>query len=185
MSTTIEFITALFCQVADQIPDIPKHPQASLWGFVANFAQEVEKGQLPLSVRGLSGQGVEQLGRSEAFVFSLHYHLSFLDHVHELNPNECVLSGLERFKPQHGSCHPLYASMILLHNVIEILSSRMRPSSAPGMTFVFSVCRLVSRRCHTISAIHQLRLKPSQNRTSGLPTSGSSFNHSAWQKGSG
>src|SRR5215831_19008357 len=31
MSTTIEFITALFCQVADQIPDIPKHPQASLW----------------------------------------------------------------------------------------------------------------------------------------------------------
>src|SRR6266496_4275628 len=31
MTTTIEFITALFCQVADQIPDIPKHPQASLW----------------------------------------------------------------------------------------------------------------------------------------------------------
>src|SRR6201998_733530 len=31
MTTTIEFITALFCQVADQIPDLPKHPQASLW----------------------------------------------------------------------------------------------------------------------------------------------------------
>jgi hypothetical protein len=31
MTTTIKFITALFCQVADQIPDIPKHPQASLW----------------------------------------------------------------------------------------------------------------------------------------------------------
>jgi hypothetical protein len=31
MTTTIELITALFCQVADQIPDIPKHPQASLW----------------------------------------------------------------------------------------------------------------------------------------------------------
>src|SRR5215831_8078811 len=31
MTTTIEFITALFCQVADQIPDIPKHPLASLW----------------------------------------------------------------------------------------------------------------------------------------------------------
>src|SRR6266436_7179605 len=67
----------------------------------------------------------------------------------------------------------------------EFLSSRKRPSSAIGMTFVFSVCRLVSRRCHNISAIHQLRLKPSQNRTSGLPTSGSSFNHSALQKGSG
>ena len=66
-----------------------------------------------------------------------------------------------------------------------IQSSRMRPSSAPGMMFVFSVCRLVSRRCHNISAIHQLCLKPSQNRTSGFPTSGSSFNHSALQKGSG
>src|SRR5499427_8613571 len=31
MTTTTEFITALFCQVADQLPDIPKHPQASLW----------------------------------------------------------------------------------------------------------------------------------------------------------
>ena len=31
LMTTAEFITALFCQVADQIPDIPKHPQASLW----------------------------------------------------------------------------------------------------------------------------------------------------------
>ena len=31
MTTTIELITALFCQVADQIPDIPKHPQARLW----------------------------------------------------------------------------------------------------------------------------------------------------------
>src|SRR5262252_7928925 len=96
-------------------------PSCANSGFVANFAQEVEKGQLPLTVKGLSSQGVEQFGRSEAFVFSLHYHLSFLDHVHELNPNECVLSGLERFKPQHGSCHPLYASMILLHNVVEIL----------------------------------------------------------------
>ncbi len=31
MTTTIELITALFCQVADQIPDIPKHPKAHLW----------------------------------------------------------------------------------------------------------------------------------------------------------
>jgi hypothetical protein len=29
--TTVEFITALFCQVADRMPDIPKHPHASLW----------------------------------------------------------------------------------------------------------------------------------------------------------
>src|SRR5436853_7750935 len=29
--TTIDFITALFCQVDDQMPDLPKHPHASLW----------------------------------------------------------------------------------------------------------------------------------------------------------
>src|SRR5262252_2820014 len=31
MTTTIEFITALFCQVANQISDIPKPPTAHLW----------------------------------------------------------------------------------------------------------------------------------------------------------
>jgi hypothetical protein len=71
------------------------------------------------------------------------------------------------------------------NSTFQYLSSRMRPSSATGMTFVFSVYRLVSRRCHMISAIHQLCLKPSQNRTSRFPTSGSSFNRSAVQKGSG
>ena len=44
--------------------------------------------------------------------------------------------------------------------------------------FVFSVCHLVSRWCHNIFAIHQSYLSPSQNRTSGFPTSGSSFKHS-------
>src|SRR5215510_13931666 len=67
----------------------------------------------------------------------------------------------------------------------DILSSRLRSSGAIGVTFVFSVCRLVSRRCHSISAIHWLYLSPSQNRTNGFPISGSSFNHSAVQKGSG
>jgi hypothetical protein len=79
------------------------------------------KGQLPLSVGRLSGQGVEQFGRSAALVSGLHPQLSFLDHVHKLNPNECVLGCLERFKPQHGPCHPLYTSMILLHHIIQIL----------------------------------------------------------------
>jgi hypothetical protein len=86
-------------------------------GCVANFAQEVVKGQLPLSVGRLSGQGVEQFGHSDALVSGLHPHLSFLDHVHELNPNECVLGCLERFKPQHRPCHPLYTSMILFHHI--------------------------------------------------------------------
>jgi hypothetical protein len=67
--------------------------------YVANFGQEVVKGQLPLSMEGLRGQGVEQFGRSAALSAGLHHHLSFLDHVHELNPNECVLGCIKRFKP--------------------------------------------------------------------------------------
>ena len=55
------------------------------FGCVANFAQEVVKGQLPLSVGGLGGQGVEQFGRSEALVSGLDHHLFFLDHVHEFD----------------------------------------------------------------------------------------------------
>src|SRR5262249_47402373 len=31
MSTTIEFITALFCQGDDQLSGFPKHPEAHLW----------------------------------------------------------------------------------------------------------------------------------------------------------
>jgi hypothetical protein len=37
-------------------------------GFVANFAQEVVKGQWPLSVWRLSGQGVELFGRGAALL---------------------------------------------------------------------------------------------------------------------
>ncbi len=57
-------------------------------GVVANFAQEVVKGQLPLSGEGLRGQGVEQSGRSEALVSGRLSQLSFLDHVHEFDSNE-------------------------------------------------------------------------------------------------
>src|SRR5437870_8180215 len=31
MTTTIEFITALFCQVDDHLAGLPKHPDARLW----------------------------------------------------------------------------------------------------------------------------------------------------------
>src|SRR5215471_3051606 len=63
----------------------------SLAGFVANFAQEAMQGQLPLSKWELSGQRVEQFGRSEALFPGLYDHLSFLDHVHEFNPDQGVL----------------------------------------------------------------------------------------------
>src|SRR5881409_2574165 len=31
MTTTIDFITALFCQVDDHLAGLPKHPEAHLW----------------------------------------------------------------------------------------------------------------------------------------------------------
>jgi hypothetical protein len=31
MTTTLEFITALFCQVDDRLASLPKHPEAHLW----------------------------------------------------------------------------------------------------------------------------------------------------------
>jgi hypothetical protein len=59
----------------------------SIAGFVANFAQKVMKGPLPLSVRRLSGERVELFSRSEALFPSLNHHLFFPDHVHEFDPN--------------------------------------------------------------------------------------------------
>jgi hypothetical protein len=47
------------------------------------------------------------------------------------------------------------------------------------MRFVFSVCRLISQRCHNISSISELHSSPSQNRASSFPTHGSSICHSA------
>ena len=57
------------------------------------------KGQLPLSKWELSGQRVEQFGRSEALFPGLYDHLSFLDHVHEFDPDQGVLGCVERFEP--------------------------------------------------------------------------------------
>ena len=78
------------------------------------------KGQLPLSVWGLRSEGVEQFGRSEALFSGLHHQLSFLDHVHEFDPNQRVLGCVKRFEPQHGPCHPLHSSMVLFHDIVEI-----------------------------------------------------------------
>ena len=55
--------------------------------FVANFAQKVMTGQLPLSVRRLRSESVELFGRSAALFPLLNHHLFFLDHVHEFDSN--------------------------------------------------------------------------------------------------
>ena len=63
-------------------------------------------------------RGREQLGRSEALFSGLHHHLSFLEHVHEFDPNQGGLGFIELFEPKYRSCHPLYTSMVLLHDVV-------------------------------------------------------------------
>ena len=59
--------------------------------------QEVLKGQLPLSVRGLSGQGVELFGRGEALLNSV-CKLPFAQHVHQFDAGEGGLRCVERFE---------------------------------------------------------------------------------------
>jgi hypothetical protein len=54
---------------------------------VANVVQEVLKGQLPLSVRGLRGQGVELFGRGEALLDPV-FQLPFAPHVHQFDADE-------------------------------------------------------------------------------------------------
>jgi hypothetical protein len=83
-------------------PDLYLRAYARLYhhdGFVANFAQEVVKGQLPLSEERLSGQGVEQFSRSEVLVSLFDHHLPFLDHVHEFDADERGLRRVKRFEP--------------------------------------------------------------------------------------
>ena len=65
-------------------PTAPAPSSGTQKGCVANFAQEVVKGQLPLSGWGLDGQGVEQFGRSEALVSLLDHQLPFLDESMEM-----------------------------------------------------------------------------------------------------
>ena len=63
-------------------------------GSVANFAQEVLKGQLPLSVRGLRGQGVALFGCGEALLDSV-FQLRFSPHVHHFDADESYLSRVK------------------------------------------------------------------------------------------
>src|SRR5438128_2956562 len=80
------------------------------------------KGHLALSVWGLSGQGVELFGRSEPLLSLRDHQLPFLDHVHEFDTNQRVLSCHKRLESEHGTRDPLHASMVLFHNIIPTTS---------------------------------------------------------------
>ena len=93
---------------------------SGLYGFVANFAQEGMKGQQPLSVERLSGEGVKLFGRTAARLTSS-CKLPFTQHVHELDAGEGGLRGVERLESSHRPGHAFHGAMVLLHDVIEIL----------------------------------------------------------------
>jgi hypothetical protein len=47
--------------------------------------------------------------------------LAFLEHVHERNPGEGLLGGVDGLDPQHGTGDALHAAMILFHEIIQLL----------------------------------------------------------------
>jgi hypothetical protein len=59
-------------------------------------------------------------GRGEALISSFDHHLSLLNHVHELNPNQRSLGGRKRFEAEHRTGDPLHAAVILFHHIIQI-----------------------------------------------------------------
>ncbi len=61
--------------------------------------------------------------------------------------------------------------MLLPQRHMSFCRVEMRPCNVIGMKFVFSVCRLVFRPHHHISALHHLCLTPSQNRHSWFTAS--------------
>ena len=74
-------------------------------GFVANLAEEVLKGQPPLSRRELRGEGVELSGHREALLDPV-FQLLFSQHVHQLDANESGLRRVERFEPPAWDASP-------------------------------------------------------------------------------
>jgi hypothetical protein len=46
-------------------------------------------------------------------------HLPFANRVHDFNPRDRTTRTPERFEAEHRSHHPLYGSMILLHDIIH------------------------------------------------------------------
>jgi hypothetical protein len=78
--------------------------------------------ELPVSARGLCGQGVELCGRREPLRSLFSHPLPFLEHMHELDTGQRALGRLKGLEAEHRPSHPLYRSVILFQNIIEILN---------------------------------------------------------------
>ena len=50
----------------------------------------------------------------------LNHQLPFLEHAHEFDPDECVVSCVERFEPRHGSNDTFDGPMILLDDLVQV-----------------------------------------------------------------
>ena len=83
----------------------------------------------------LRGQSVEQFGRSEALVSLFDYQLPFLNHVHQLDPDQRVLGGLKRLEPEHGAGDPLHTSVVLFDHIVLHMEVAKAPVCNASMKF--------------------------------------------------
>ena len=87
-------------------------------GCVANFAQEVVKGQLTLLVALLCSQRIELFSRCEAFFPGFPLHLSLLEHVHQFIADRGCWAVSNDLNPSMGRVTRFTAAMILLNGMI-------------------------------------------------------------------
>jgi hypothetical protein len=63
-------------------------------------------------------------------LFDPAFQWAFPQHVHELNPSEGPLGGVEPREPQHGTDDSLHAAMIRYHNGLSDSNEILMPSLA-------------------------------------------------------
>ena len=82
-------------------------------------------GQLPLSVWGLSSEGVEQFGRSEVLFPFLESQLPFLNHVHESIPTRVSWAVSNDLNPNMGRVTRLTARWSCSTMLLRYFTCRM------------------------------------------------------------
>ena len=69
---------------------------------------------------GLGGQGIELFDWGEAFSPVLLYQVAFLQHVHELAPDQRVVGRCKRLEAEHGTRDPFDGAMIIFDHIIQV-----------------------------------------------------------------
>jgi hypothetical protein len=94
-----------------------------------------------LLVEELCGQGVELFSRGKALGPVLNHQWPLLEHVHEFDTDERALGRIKRLEPEQRPRHPLYCSVILLDDIVEVFPLANHDGGA-----VFLVVAADSRR---------------------------------------